>query len=117
MGDARKIVYDQLSGVADRVIMNLPETAHEFIDVACNAIKSSCGIIHYYGFVRAPDTIESFQQRFCDAVEKAGRKVAQFNYVKDRQRNSTLRVASRFRCKNSLGLHDKGDYSFLIRVF
>ncbi len=82
VGDARKIVYDQLSGVADRVIMNLPETAHEFIDVACNAIKSSCGIIHYYGFVRAPDTIESFQQRFCDAVEKAGRKVAQFNYVK-----------------------------------
>ena len=31
------------SGVADRVIMNLPETAIDFVDAACNAIKPSGG--------------------------------------------------------------------------
>ncbi len=74
-GDARKIVEEKLLGVADRVIMNLPETALEFVDVACKAVKPSGGIVHYYSFIRRPDSLENAQQRFSDAVEKAGRKV------------------------------------------
>ncbi len=81
VGDARKVVEETLQGVTDRVIMNLPETANEFIDVACKALKSSGGIIHFYGFVRMPNTIETFQQFFVDAIAKNGRKVENFDYV------------------------------------
>ena len=81
VGDARKVVEERLQGVADRVIMNLPETANEFIDVACKAVKSSGGILHFYGFVRMPDTLENFQQFFSETVMKAGRKVEKFEYA------------------------------------
>jgi tRNA (guanine37-N1)-methyltransferase len=82
VGNAREVVSEELSGLADRVIMNLPETAYEFIDVACQAVKSSGGVLHFYGFVRLPETIEDMKQRFSEAVEKAGRKVKVFNCAK-----------------------------------
>jgi tRNA (guanine37-N1)-methyltransferase len=74
-GDANQAVEERLLGVADRVIMNLPEKAMGFIDAACKAIKPSGGIVHYYAFVRLPDSIENEQLRFSEAVEKAGRKL------------------------------------------
>jgi len=78
LGDANQAVEERLLGVADRVIMNLPEKAMEFIDTACRAIKPSGGIVHYYEFVRLPDTLENAQLRFSEAVKKAGRKVTAF---------------------------------------
>jgi tRNA (guanine37-N1)-methyltransferase len=77
-GNARQIVEERLLGVADRVIMNLPEKAIEFVDTACEAVKPSGGIIHYYAFIHLPDSLEDAQQRFSKAVEKAGRKVDTF---------------------------------------
>jgi tRNA (guanine37-N1)-methyltransferase len=82
IGDARQVVNEEIAGVADRVIMNLPETAYEFVDVACKALKPSGGVVHFYGFVRSPDTIENLKARFSEAVEKAGRKVETFQYAK-----------------------------------
>lgn len=82
VGDARRVVEEKLKGVADRIIMNLPETANEFVDVACMAAKSSGGIVHFYGFIRKPDTIEDFQQRFSEQVKKTGRKVVKYHYAK-----------------------------------
>jgi tRNA (guanine37-N1)-methyltransferase len=81
-GDARQIVDERLAGVANRVIMNLPETASEFVDVACKATKPEGGILHFYGFVRAPETLENIEQRFSEAVEKSGRKVSEFRCAK-----------------------------------
>jgi tRNA G37 N-methylase Trm5 len=60
----------------------LPETATEFIDAACQTIKPNGGIIHFYAFVRSPDSIENLKLRFCEAVKKAGRKVEAFIYSK-----------------------------------
>jgi tRNA (guanine37-N1)-methyltransferase len=77
-GNATQVVEDQLLDIADRLVMNLPEKAIEFVDVACKAVKPSGGIIHYYAFVRRPDSLEDAQQRFSQAVEKAGRKVDAF---------------------------------------
>ncbi len=76
--DAREIAAGKLKGAADRVIMNLPETAIDFVDATCNAIKPQGGIAHFYGFVRSPDSIENLKQRFSEAVEKNGRKVEAF---------------------------------------
>ncbi len=82
LGDARRIVRKNLSGKADRVIMNLPEIADEFVDVACEAIKPEGGIIHYYCFVNAPDPIEEAQVRLTEAVKQNNRRVAKIILVK-----------------------------------
>ncbi len=82
LADAREIAATKLKGMADRVIMNLPETAIDFVDAACNAIKPEGGVAHFYGFVRSPDSIEDLKRRFMEAVEKNGRKVESFLYAK-----------------------------------
>ncbi len=82
LADALKIATTKLKGSADRVIMNLPETAIDFVDAACNAIKPQGGVAHFYGFVRSPDTIEDLKQRFMRLVKKNGRKVEAFLYAK-----------------------------------
>jgi len=53
LGDAKKIVKEQLSQVADRVLMPLPEKAYEYLDYALMALKLGGGWIHYYDFVHA----------------------------------------------------------------
>ncbi len=75
LGDAKKVVKKRLSGVADRVIMNLPEKAIEFVDVACEAIKPTGGVVHFYSFVKASDSLENITQRFMDTVKQCGREV------------------------------------------
>jgi tRNA (guanine37-N1)-methyltransferase len=82
LGDARQIVEHKLLGVADRVIMNLPEKAIEFVDAACKATKPAGGTVHFYGFIRLPDSIENMKLRFSEAAEKAGRKVDKFLFTK-----------------------------------
>jgi tRNA (guanine37-N1)-methyltransferase len=82
LGDARRVIRDKLLGVADRVIMNLPEKAIEFVDAACGATKPAGGTVHFYGFVRLPDTLENVKLRFSEAVEKVGRKVDRFLFAK-----------------------------------
>jgi tRNA (guanine37-N1)-methyltransferase len=82
LGDANQITATELKGSADRVIMNLPETSIEFVRAACQAMKRQSGIIHFYAFVRSPDSVENLKLRFCQAVEEAGRKVEAFLYAK-----------------------------------
>ncbi len=82
LGDARQITSTKLRGLSDRAIMNLPETAIDFVDSACQAIKPEGGVIHFYAFVRSPDSIENLKSRFSQAVESTGRKVEEFLYVK-----------------------------------
>ena len=75
LGDARQAVREQLLGKADRVIMNLPETAIEFVDVACEALKAEGGIIHYYDFTKVSDPLETARVRLTEAVNRNNRKV------------------------------------------
>lgn len=82
LGDARQVVHDRFSGIADRVIMNLPESAIEFVDVACAVLKPAGGVVHFYGFLRLPDSVDAMKLRFAETVEKSGRKVEQFLSVR-----------------------------------
>ena len=75
LGDVRQVVREQLIGVADRVIMNLPEKAIEYIDVACEAIKLEGGIMHYYEFTNAPDPLEAARVRLTEATSQTNRNV------------------------------------------
>ncbi len=51
-GDAREIVESSLRGVADRVLMPLPELAIEYLPAAVDTIRSR-GFIHVYLHVKA----------------------------------------------------------------
>lgn len=86
LGDARETVNKKLSRIADRVIMNLPESAIEYVDVACSATSAKGGTIHLYGFVGPSGSLEDFLKRFKKAVEKGGRQLADTptaKYVRD----------------------------------
>jgi tRNA (guanine37-N1)-methyltransferase len=72
LGDARQVIQKRLTGVADRVIMNLPESAIQFVGVACQAVKPSGGIVHFYSFVKEPDSMEILADNFTRAVEDSG---------------------------------------------
>lgn len=52
-GDAKEVIMSKLKGVADRVLMPLPEKAYEYLDYALMALKPQGGIIHYYDFEHA----------------------------------------------------------------
>jgi tRNA (guanine37-N1)-methyltransferase len=75
LGDAKQVVHERFCGVADRIIMNLPEKATEFVDAACKALKPTGGVVHFYSFVSASDSLESVKLRFTEAVEKGGRRM------------------------------------------
>jgi tRNA (guanine37-N1)-methyltransferase len=75
LGDAKKVVKKRLAEVADRVIMNLPEKAIEFVCAACKALKPEGGTVHFYSFVSASDSLENMKLRFTEEVDKSGRKV------------------------------------------
>lgn len=49
-GDAKTIIYETLQGLADRVIMPLPEKASEYLSSAISALKPAGGWIHYQSF-------------------------------------------------------------------
>jgi len=74
-GNARQVISGKTSGIADRVIMNLPGKAMEFVDVASRAIKERGGIIHFYFFTDSSNSLETVKARFVEVVEKSGRNV------------------------------------------
>jgi len=75
LGEVRQVVDEKLVRVADRVIMNLPEKAIEYVDVACKAIKPDGGIIHYYEFTSQPNPIETAKFRLIEAVKQNHRNM------------------------------------------
>jgi tRNA (guanine37-N1)-methyltransferase len=70
LGDARKIVKEKLSQNADRIIMNLPETAFDYVDVACKTVKKKGGIIHFYSFIKNSDQIKTTENRLREEINK-----------------------------------------------
>ncbi|MEM3577192.1 MAG: class I SAM-dependent methyltransferase family protein [Candidatus Bathyarchaeia archaeon] len=75
LGDAEEIIEKMLIGAADRVIMNLPEKAIDFVSSACKALKANGGVIHFYSFVKSSESLGDIKIRFAQTVEKAGRRL------------------------------------------
>ncbi len=53
LGDAERVIEEKLRGIADRVLMPLPERAYDYIEVANSALRPDGGWIHYYDFIHA----------------------------------------------------------------
>jgi len=78
VGDCRVVVKEKkLFEIADRVIMNLPGYAINFIDVACSALKKEGGIIHFYRFVSGENLEETLTQDLSRELEKYNRKIVE----------------------------------------
>lgn len=77
-GDAEKVIRKRLRGVADRVIMNLPERSIKYVEAAVDTIKPEGGIIHYYGFAKDKDPIEDAKVRLIKALKETNRKALKF---------------------------------------
>jgi tRNA (guanine37-N1)-methyltransferase len=74
LGDASEVIASRIRGVADRVLMPLPEKAREFMGSAVLALKKE-GWIHYYGHVHVETgedpCLESFRE-LRPRLEEAG---------------------------------------------
>lgn len=66
LGDVKEILKGGLE--ADRIIMNLPETAYLFLEVAINSLKKG-GILHYYEFAHDYDKPLQRIKKAADARE------------------------------------------------
>jgi tRNA (guanine37-N1)-methyltransferase len=75
LGDARQVIRGKTLGIADRIVMNLPEKAIEFVDVACRALKGRGGIIHCYFFTDSSNSIETAKADLVKTVAKSKRSV------------------------------------------
>jgi tRNA (guanine37-N1)-methyltransferase len=53
LGDSKDIISAQFGGLADRVLMPLPEKALEYLPYALSALKPSGGMVHFYDFQHA----------------------------------------------------------------
>jgi Predicted methyltransferase len=77
LGDSKEIVQTQLQGVADRVLMLLPEKALEYLPAALSTLKRSGGWIHYYDFQHAyenEDPVEKTEQKAAEKLTALGAK-------------------------------------------
>ena len=79
LGDAKDIVETNLQGVADRVLMPLPEKALNYLPVALSALKKAGGWIHYYDFqhaTRKEDPIGKTKENIAEKLDVLGVKHA-----------------------------------------
>lgn len=72
-GDARTIIEKHLIGKGDRIILNLPRKAIEFVNIATQALKPNGGIIHYYAFEAEPIVLAKTERKFKRAISTTGR--------------------------------------------
>lgn len=77
-GDVRKVV-PKLGRKFDRVVMPLPKTGIDFLDVALKVIDK--GIIHYYAFL-GEDHFEDEKKKVLGICKKMGKKCKVLNYRK-----------------------------------
>ncbi|MFQ5833557.1 MAG: class I SAM-dependent methyltransferase family protein [Candidatus Thorarchaeota archaeon] len=81
LGDAHDYVQSSFDGDVDRVIMNHPAGAFEFVKDACRALRVG-GIMHYYDFAGGDDPESSFQKKIEGLVSETGRGVETVQLVR-----------------------------------
>ena len=75
LGDSKDIIQTQLQGVADRVLMPLPEIALEYLPFALSALKKVGGWIHYYDFQHAAgkeNPVEKTKLKVAEKLDSLG---------------------------------------------
>lgn len=79
--DIREFARTFDSGAADRVIMNHPSGAADFIQEACHLLKRE-GIMHYYDFMGGDDPEGAVVEKLRGLVKMHGRKAREIGTVR-----------------------------------
>jgi tRNA (guanine37-N1)-methyltransferase len=78
LGDAKQVIWERYVGIADRVIMNLPEKSIEYVRAACKTLKLEGGILHFYEFGSAPNPLEKTRDRLIKTLKQNKKEVKRF---------------------------------------
>ncbi len=73
LGDVREVIPKRFVGFADRILMPLPKSAFDFLDVAIMAAKDNA-IIHFYCFGKEETVFEDARAMVNNAAKKSGVK-------------------------------------------
>jgi len=84
LGDAKETIEGRLRRIADRVIMPLPEKAHEYLNSAVLALKLNGGFIHYYDFEHSAKGENAFEETRKKVSEKLGTLGVNFEILSSR---------------------------------
>lgn len=82
LDDAKRLAGKKLRAIADRLIMNLPSEARNYVDAALQILKDDGGMIHYYTFAGRGEGIENIRDSFRSAVENQKRRVESFRFCR-----------------------------------
>ena len=82
LGDVRHFSEVKVHGIADRVIMNLPSEASNYIDAALRILRKDGGLIHFYQFAQRDTSVDSIKDSFKATVEAENREVKSFDFCK-----------------------------------
>jgi tRNA (guanine37-N1)-methyltransferase len=69
LGDAKTLIQTRLQGVADRVLMPLPEKAIPYLPTAVSALKKEGGYVHLYDFEHATSKEDPVEKTKLKAAE------------------------------------------------
>jgi tRNA (guanine37-N1)-methyltransferase len=71
-GDAKEVIEERFCGIADRVLMPLPEKAYEYLPYALLALKKTGGWVHYYAVehaLRSENPLEKVRFKIAGKLE------------------------------------------------
>ncbi|MHA2142486.1 MAG: class I SAM-dependent methyltransferase [Candidatus Thorarchaeota archaeon] len=81
LGDTHDYIQSGFDGDVDRVIMNHPSGAFEFVVDACKALKPE-GVMHYYDFMGGDDPEGSLTEKINRLVKEGGREIARIETIR-----------------------------------
>ena len=89
LGDSKEIVKTDLQGIADRVLMPLPEKALEYLPHALCSLKKQGGWIHYYDFQHAVGNENPTEKTKLKVAEKLDSLCVDYTFAFSRVVRST----------------------------
>jgi len=81
-GDVKELLRKDLRGLANRVIMNLPSEAVNYVPAASEILKDEGGMVHFYAFAQREDSIDSVLNLFRSTVEAQNRRIESVRFCK-----------------------------------
>ncbi|MFW9810349.1 MAG: class I SAM-dependent methyltransferase family protein [Candidatus Thorarchaeota archaeon] len=81
VSDAKTYTSTSRKSIADRVIMNHPSGAFDFVSDACHILKPN-GVIHYYDFIGGENPEAEIKDKIIKLVEKSGRSVRDVSLIR-----------------------------------
>ncbi|MHA2059922.1 MAG: class I SAM-dependent methyltransferase [Candidatus Ranarchaeia archaeon] len=82
VGDVRTLDPPIYKEKASRVIMNLPFSALDYLDIALLSLRPEGGMIHFYCFVKGENSKDNASRIFQEGIENSGGKVVSLTEVR-----------------------------------